>query len=198
MPRPNRDALHLAALRRYHAEHGTLPSYAQMSALLHFKAKNASFKLAQRLCKTGHLQQAPGGRLSPGEHFFELPLIDESVPAGVADPGEISGGADRQAIDRLLVDHPDQTVLVRVKGDSMMDAGVLDGDTAVVVKGVAARDGDYVVARIDGGYTLKELRTVDRKRVLVPHNETYKIMSAQSELEIVGVVKGIVRRLDRL
>jgi len=195
MGRPNRDVEYLRALRRYHSVHGALPSYAQMSSLLKFKAKYASQRLVHRLEEAGFVERAPGGRLAPGPRFHELPLVDEHVPAGLPEPSQPAGGVSFQSLDRLLIDKPDQTVLVRVRGDSMIDAGVLDGDTAVVVRDSAARSGDFVIARIDGAYTLKELRIERGKPALIPHNKAYRPTTPTSAFEVVGVVTGIVRRL---
>ena len=70
------------------------------------------------------------------------------------------------SIDRYLIDQPSKTSLVRVKGDSMKDAGILAGDLAVVAWGASAKVGDIVVAIVDGELTLKYL---DRdKRGLFP------------------------------
>lgn len=79
----------------------------------------------------------------------------------------------------------------------MIDAGVLDGDTAVVEKTEHAQSGDFVAALIDGQYTIKELRYERRKPILVPHNKQYETIRPQQELQILGVVKGIVRRYER-
>ena len=69
--------------------------------------------------------------------------------------------ADALTIDDYLIEHPSQTVLVRVKGDSMIDAGILEGDLVVVEKQPTAKKGDIVVAIVDGQFTLKRL-DVDR------------------------------------
>lgn len=196
MGRPNNDAAHLARLRDYYARHQTLPSYAQISKLLRFKAKNAALMLARRLAENRFLQPGPGGRLVPGARFFERACLDDSVPAGTGEPGEWSGGIGHHAIDRLLVDTPSKTLLVPVRGDSMSGAGVLDGDLAVVEKSEHANHGDFVIALVDGRQTFKELRMKQRKAMLVPHNERYSPITPHGELSIVGVVRGIIRRYE--
>ena len=64
---------------------------------------------------------------------------------------------DAVTIDDYLIERPSQTVLVRVKGDSMMDAGIFEGDLVVVEKRAAAQKGDIVVAIVDNQFTLKRL-----------------------------------------
>lgn len=156
-----------------------------------FRAKNAAVKLASRLSQAGYLRLSPNGRLAPGEKFFEHPLAS-SVRASAPD---IIDGYDLESIsiDRYLIDKPSKTLLVKVRGDSMKDAGIYDGDIAVVERSEAAHKGEFVVARIDGEYTLKELDFEGRKPVLRPYNEDFEVLRP-SHLEIVGVVIGIVRR----
>ena len=104
-------------------------------------------------------------------------------------------GGDALTIDDYLIEHPSQTVLVRVKGDSMMDAGILDGDLVVVEKGTAARRGDIVVAIVDNQFTLKRLDVDKGVFVLRPENKAYPVIRPEGSLEIFGVMVGLVRKL---
>lgn len=79
----------------------------------------------------------------------------------------------------------------------MIEAGVLDGDTAVVERTDNAESGDFVAALVDGQYTVKELRFERRQPVLVPHNKDYETIRPQQELQILGVVRGIVHRYEQ-
>lgn len=191
MARSNRDDRHLGKLRDYYARHGVLPSYSGISRVVGFRAKNAAVKLALRLSHAGYLRLSPDGRFAPDEKFFERSLAS-SVRASAPD---IIDGADLESIsiDRYLIDKPSKTLLVRVKGDSMKNAGIYDGDIVVVERRESADRGQFVVTRIDGEYTLKELDFEGRKPVLRPHNEDFKVLRP-AHLEIVGVVIGVVRR----
>lgn len=194
MPLPNTDDIHLDRLRDHFARHRSLPSYAGLGEVVGFQAKTAAVKLAQRLTTAGFLRRAPGGKLAPSERFFELPLVEAPVRAG--EPTEVEGqvAADSVSLASYLVDEPSRTVLLRVKGDSMRDAGIFAGDLAVVERADTARPGEYVVAMVEGGFTVKELRYEGRKPMLVPHNPQYKPIVAKGEVKIFGVVRGIVRR----
>lgn len=97
-------------------------------------------------------------------------------------------------VDRYLVRQPSRTVMVPVKGDSMIDAGIHDGDIVVVVRTKAGNAGDFVVAIVDNEFTLKELALEKGKFVLKPHNPAYPVIRPLGELEIFGVVTGLVRR----
>jgi SOS regulatory protein LexA len=189
----NSDGAHLARLRDHYAAHGAMPpSYAGIGEVVGFRTKNAAVKLARRLTDSGYLKAAPGGKLAPTPRFFELPVAQAKVPAGLPTAIEAEAAAELVTLDSLLVAKPSKTVLVRVKGDSMRDAGILDGDLAVVERSESARPGDFVVALVDDEFTLKEFRYEGRQPVLVPHNPTHNPIRPGA-LEIFGKVRGIVR-----
>ena len=194
MATANTDQLRLDRLRDYYARHGALPSYAGISTIVGYRTKTAAVKLAQRLTSDGYLRPAPGGRLAPAARFFELPQVDAPVRAGAPEAIEARMQAELVTLDDFLIDAPSKTVLVRVKGDSMRDAGVLDGDLAVVERAETAHSGQFVVAVVDGEFTLKELRFEGHRPVLVPHNAEYPPIHPTASLAIYGVVRGIVRR----
>ena len=100
----------------------------------------------------------------------------------------------RLTIDDYLIERPSQTVLVRVKGDSMIDAGIFDGDLAVVEKRSAARRGDIVIAIVDNQFTLKRLDLERGRFILCPENKAYPIIRPEGTLEIFGVMVGLVRK----
>ncbi|HEV8519686.1 MAG TPA: S24 family peptidase, partial [Burkholderiales bacterium] len=80
-----------------------------------------------------------------------------------------------------------------VKGDSMIDAGLMPGDTVVVEKANTANEGAIVVALVDGAYTVKRLARENRRYVLKPENKSYPVLRP-TELEIAGVVVGSFRK----
>jgi repressor LexA len=188
--RSNQDDRYLAKLQDHYARHGVLPSYAGISELVGFRAKNAAVKLAGRLSEAGYLRVTLNGRLAPDQKFFDRPFL-ASVPASKPDTLEMAFEA--MSIDRYLIDRPSRTALIRVKGDSMKDAGIYDGDVVVVERRESADSGDFIVARVDGEYTLKELDFEGKRPVLRPHNRAFAVLRPP-RLEIVGVVKGVVRR----
>jgi repressor LexA len=194
MARPNNDFRHLDVLREHYAREKVLPSYAKLGQILGFRGKAGAYQVVKRLISAGYLERTQSGRLAPAERFFELPKLDDTVHAGLSESSLWSGGVEPHSLDRLLIERPSLTILVPIRGDSMIEAGVLDGDTAVVERTENAGSGDFVVALVDGQYTLKELRYEERRPVLVPHNKEYETIRPQQELQILGIVKGIVRR----
>lgn len=184
---------YLAALQDYYAEHRTLPSFALIAQLLGFKSKNAVTALVARLKLQGFLDSAPDKRLKPGNRFFERMLADSSVRAGLPSPA--SGDQhDTLTIDAYLVERPSKTVLIPVKGDSMIDAGIMPDDVVIVEKRQMANVGDMVIAIVDNEFTLKTLGRENGEFVLYPANKAYATLRPRGQMEIFGVVVGQFRK----
>ncbi len=186
------DASYLAKLQDYYADHSVLPPYSTIMMLLGFKSKSPVAALIARLKLLGFLESTPEKRLKPGKRFFERPIFD-SVRAGAPSPAGDSR-YDTLTIDEYLVSHPSSTVLVTVKGDSMIDAGIMPGDTVVVEKRGQANVGDMVIAIVDNEFTLKTLGKEKGRFVLIPANPAYPIIRPQNDLEIFGIVVGQFRK----
>jgi len=187
------DHEHLATLQGYYAEHRVLPSYARLMSLLGFASKSAVKKVLERLENAGMLERTLDGDWAPSERFFERAIATQPVPAGTP----ISADADiheQISIDRFLIDQPAKTVLIRVKGDSMVDAGIRHGDLAVVERKTEASQGDIVVAVVDDEFTLKTLARDKDGYHLLPANPSYSVIRPNGKLEIFGVLVGLVRR----
>jgi repressor LexA len=148
--------------------------------------------MVNRMKGTGHLESGPDRRLQPGKRFFERSLAD-SVCAGLPQPANevLPEGFN---IDAHLVDIPSRTVLLTVKGDSMVDAGLLSGDIVVVKKGAPASVGDIVVAIVDRECTVKYLAKDEAGFYLRPGNSAYQDIRPMDSLELFGVVVGEFRK----
>ena len=194
MSAQNNDADHLDRLRDYYAENRRIPSYQRIVELMGFASKAASSKLLERLEAAGFVQRTPDDDAwIPNNRFFERTLADTAIRAGTPD---MIGGTqgDLFLVDQYLVRKPSLTFMVPIKGDSMIDAGIHEGDIAVVERSYAARSGDFVVAVVDSEFTLKELGLEKGKFILKPHNKAYPIIRPKGELEIYGVMVGLVRK----
>ena len=88
---------------------------------------------------------------------LSIPLAQNPVKAGFPSPAQDYMG-DEIDLNKVLIRHREATFYVRVSGDSMTDAGILDGDLAVVDKEIDAQDGDFVIAFVDGDFTIKQFR----------------------------------------
>lgn len=190
------DEAYLSRLQDYYARFRGLPSYNRLSELLGLASRSAVSKVLQRLKLAGYLERTPDDVWVPAARFFERAVADASVPAGP--PVSLTdAGAAPFAIDQYLVGTPSRTVLVPVRGDSMIDAGIQEGDVAVVECETSPVAGEIVVAIVDGEYTLKTLEREGGQYVLKPANRRYATIQPKGRLEIFGVVVGLIRKYRR-
>ncbi|MFP7721515.1 transcriptional repressor LexA [Lysobacter sp. A3-1-A15] len=194
---PSQRAAVLAFLRRELAA-GRAPSLAEVAQAFGFASRNAARKHVQALVGQGLLEQVPGRtrglRLPEGTaDLLPLPVLGR-VAAGVPVGADI--GLDQQLwLDRRLFS-PVPDYLLKVQGDSMIDDGILDGDLVGVHRTPDARDGQTVVARIDGELTIKRLRRGRQRLRLMPRNPAHAPIEVEpgQDFAIEGVYCGLVRR----
>jgi SOS-response transcriptional repressor LexA len=189
----DKDQEYLGRLQDYYADSRRIPSLQRICELMGFASKTAAKKLLLRLEDEQFVERTPDDDAwIPASRFFERALAAHAVPAGM--PVSAESGAEPFMLDDYVVKKPSRTVMVPIKGDSMIDAGIHSGDVAVVERGTGAVKGDFVVAIVDNEFTLKELGMERGKFVLIPHNPAFPIIRPQGELEIFGVMVGLVRR----
>ena len=186
------DRQYLARLRDYYSRHRVLPSYAGVAALVGLRSKASVAGMVLRLKAEGFLESSPDRRLKPGRRFFERD-VTESVQAGLPTPAA-DIAPDTLTIDDYLVSKPSKTALIKVKGDSMVDAGIHEGDIVVVEKRASANVGDIVVAILDNDFTLKRFDREKGRVVLRPENKAYPVIRPKRDAEIFGVVVGLFRK----
>ncbi|MBI3901966.1 MAG: LexA family transcriptional regulator [Nitrosomonadales bacterium] len=189
----SKDAEYLARLQDYYADWKSIPSYAALCDVFGIASKSWVKAILMRLSEAGFIERTPDGIWVPTRQFFARPLAESSVPAGMPVSVAPSQG-ELFLIDEMLIDTPSKTTLIPVKGDSMIDAGIHDGDVAVVEKRVSANVGDIVVAIVDSEFTLKTLDREKGKFILRPANPAYPVIRPQGLLEIFGVLIGLIRK----
>jgi DNA polymerase V len=139
------------------------------------------------------LTQAPQA-LAVGS-AFEFTLLSHRISAGFPSPAAdyAEEGLD---LNSYLVQNRPATFMFTVKGDSMMGAGICDGDKVVVDKALKPKHKDIVVAVVNDEYTIKRLYQLRGKTELQPENTNYQPITFDegSELQIWGVVVGVVRK----
>lgn len=99
-------------------------------------------------------------------------------------------------LNKILIRHKESTFFARIVGDSMKDAGILDGDIAVIDKSLEAHDGSLIAAFIDGEFTLKRYHVEASCAWLLPANQAYKPIqiTAENEFCVWGVVTAVVHQ----
>ena len=197
---PQRAAV-LAFLRRELAA-GRAPSLAEIALAFGFASRNAAQKHVQALVADGLLEQTTGrsrGLRLPGGPADLLPLaVLGRVAAGQPIGADIGLGADPD--DHLWLDRrlfsPTPDYLLKVQGDSMIDDGILDGDLVGVQRSADARDGQTVIARIDGELTIKRLQRTTRRIRLLPRKPAHAPIEIErgQEFAIEGVYCGLLRQ----
>ena len=125
----------------------------------------------------------------------ETRLLSHRISAGFPSPAA-DYAEDGLDLNHYLVQNKPATFMFTVKGDSMMGAGICDGDKVVVDKALKPKHKDIVVAVVDGEYTIKRLYQSRGRVELQPENPNYEpiTFSEGNELQIWGVVVGVVRK----
>ena len=126
------------------------------------------------------------------EEKVELKLVGH-ITAGFPSPAE-EELFESISLEEWLVKNPTSTYLVRVYGESMIEAGILPGDFVLVDRSLSPKNGDIVIAEVDGEWTMKYFRKQGRQIVLAPANPSYPVIKPTESLNIFGVVVGVVRK----
>jgi repressor LexA len=195
-PLTTRQAEILEAIRRHIAEHGRPPSRPELARALGLASTNAVFKHLAALERKGAIALDAGFARGIRVKEEGLPLV-----------GRVAAGSPILAIENLLgrypVDpdlfRPRADYLLQVRGFSMRDEGILDGDWLVVHRTREAKSGQIVVARLGDEVTVKRLRLRGRKAELIPANPDFRTLHVDLErqpLEIEGVAVGVIRNLS--
>lgn len=183
---------YIDTLRSYYSEHNRLPSYRELADLCGFASTNAAYKLADRLEENGYIRRDEKGKLIPTRKLTDLKMLG-AVTAGFPTPAE-EDPIDTISIDEFLVENREATYILTVDGDSMKDAGICEGDLVLVERTDSAKEGQIVVAEVDGEWTMKFLKKDGSTFYLAPANDDYSPIYPDSTLSITGVVRGVVRK----
>lgn len=176
----------------FYNQNKRMPSYAEIMELVGFKSKNAVSKLVHKLIDAGILQKDAQGKLVPTLVAGEVPMLG-LVEAGIPSTVD-SDMLDTLSIEEYLIPKKEKTFILEVKGDSMIEAHIDEGDLVIAERAQSARDGDIVVAEVDGGWTLKYFKTDGNKVWLEPANRLLKPIYPEFDLRVAAVVKGVIRK----
>lgn len=151
--------------------------------------------LEQKRQRAGQDNVAEFVALGPTERELALPLFTTKVAAGFPSPAD-SHVERRMNPSDYLVENDGTTFFVRVKGDSMIDAGIFEGDVLVVDRAPVAQIGDIVLAMLDGEFTVKTLGKSKLGPRLIPANKHFPVIDIQEgqSFEVWGVVTGSMRK----
>jgi len=184
-----------SALKGYVSDFGIAPSHVELADLIGVKSSKAAADHLKALERKNVIKIYPdkprGIRIIEEKNEYELPLVG-SVAAGL--PIEAIENVESYITIPEVLKRNKPTFLLRVRGDSMIDAGILDGDLIAVRKTQTANIGEIVVARIEDEVTVKRLEKQGSNAVLQPANDFYEpIILPAEDLAIEGLFVGLIR-----
>ena len=185
----------IPVLNDYIRRNGRAPTLDELCTLFHVRSKNTAFIMAKKFVGAGVLEQTETGRLVAPHRCEACSLrLLGSVAAGFPSPAEESL-LDTMSLDEFLISKPEATFMLRVEGDSMIDAGILPGDTVLVERGRPPRNGDIVIACVDEAWTMKYFYRDAKGVRLEPANKKYDTIRPKNALAVEGVVSSVIRKL---
>ncbi len=190
MPRKSNKAQEiLEFVGEFMQENGYAPSIREIGAAV---------GLSSTASVNYHLQslQEKGLLASPGGKGRKRAIVSAQRPGQIPVVGVVTAGMPILAVENregtMAWDGDSSCFALRVRGDSMINAGILSGDKVVVRPQSTANDGQIVVARIEDEATVKRLRRRGGEVWLMPENDDYSPIDGR-EAEIIGIVKAVVR-----
>jgi SOS regulatory protein LexA len=169
-----------------------MPTYSEMVTLLDVRSKSVVNFWIEKLVAAGILKKDAKGFLQPARRSLSLPLVGE-VRAGFPSPAE-EELRDTISLDEYLISRPETSFLLEVSGDSMIGEGIMPGDLVIVEKGREPRNGDVIIAQVDGEWTMKYFRKKRGGIVLESANPEYPSIRPKRELTVGGVITAVVRK----
>ncbi len=179
-------------LRDYYFRKKRLPSYRELAKLFGYKSVNAAWRVVKKLIDGGYLEKDSAGKLIPLNLNHELKVLG-TIEAGLptlAEQEEI----DTISLDQYLLTRPERNYMLRVTGRSMLGAGISPNDLVIVESEREPKNGDIVIAEVDGAWTMKYYQKRKNEIVLIPANKDYPIIYPKQELKIGGVVVSVIKK----
>lgn len=193
----------LKFIEEYQMAYGKSPTLREMREHFGVSSDNSILKHLKALEEKGHIQKddTPRGiqllgsikeKLTQAAESVKLPVLG-FIPAGgqVMTEEYVNG---YMTVGEELAKNSSDFFLLNVTGNSMIDAGIFEGDLVVVNSKKEPRDGDIVVALVDNGNTLKRFIRKDGKVYLKAENKDYNDIYPENELMVQGVVTALIRQ----
>ncbi len=180
------------ALIKYYRENHQLPTYDELAELFNVKSKGSIHKYIQKFIDEGILNKSVSGKLIPTTKLYGLRVLG-TVQAGFPTTAE-QELSDTMGLDQFLIQNPEASYLLEVSGDSMIGAGIVEGDMVIVDRSRQPKNGDIIVASVDNDWTMKYYIKEGSKIILRPANKRFTDIIPDQELQIAGVVTSVIRK----
>lgn len=189
-----------------------MPSYSELTKVFGVNSKDTVSRIVNDLINLEYVDQDKNGKLIPVVDKFRsqnykpkknlkqktygalrmLGLVEAGFPSFV-DAEDL----ETITLDDWLVRDKTATFMLKVKGESMIDAGIMEGDYVIVERGREPKSGDIVLANIDSGWTLKYYKKDKQGIFLEPANKKFQIIRPKQDLEIPAVVVSVIRKYSK-
>ena len=182
----------ISKIRKFYFNRKRLPSYREIAELLNFKSVNAAWRVVKKLIDEGYIDKDSQGKLIPKRLGHELRVLG-TVEAGfptLANQEEM----DTISLDQYLLTRPERNYMLRVIGQSMIDAGISPNDLVIAESEREPKNGDIVIAEVDGAWTMKYFQRRNKEVILIPANKDYPHIYPKQELKIGGVVVSVIKK----
>ncbi len=199
MRHSNSQQMVLSFIEQYQEENQRPPTIREIQDHCGFKSPRAvsyileKLEAAKMIIRRAHSRGVQLTKATASAVNVQLPLF-ASIPAGMPDQFEGTEAPERLRFipTTLGISNPGRAFAVRVRGDSMVDAGIFSGDI-VVLENKEAKPGDIVAALVDGENTLKRLVKDNGRVYLKAENKDYPDIEPMEKLDIQGVVVSVLR-----
>jgi SOS regulatory protein LexA len=173
-------------------EHEAMPRDRELMALTGLRSTHAVCTHVERLLDPEPHEHPTAYQLLLRQRYADLPVLG-TVSAGFPSPAD-EELTDTMSLDEYLIGNKEATYILKVNGNSMIDAGILPGDILLVERGANPRDGDIVIAQVDRAWTMKYFRKRGTAVFLEAANKDYQPIHPQEELQIAAVVRAVIRK----
>lgn len=184
---------YVTRLKEFYRKEKRMPTSREFGEkILKTKSKRQADTFINLLVELGIVIKDHAGRL------LATPYINGIRELGTVEAGFPSMAeeelADTITLDEWLIQDQLSTYMLKVSGESMIEAGIQPGDTALVERGRNPKEGDIVIACVDGKWTIKYYEKENGKVVLVPANKKFPKIYPKEELRIEAVVTAVIRK----
>ncbi len=170
-------------VKKFFYDKKRMPTYREIrDRILKTKSMKQTKAFVDQLIEEGLVAKDALGKLLPTELFGSVKKLGY-VEAGFPSPAE-EELIDTMTLDQWLLKNREATYMLEVRGESMINAGIRPGDTALVERGRSVSEGDIVIACVDGKWTMTDYHRQGKKVVLIPANPKFHNSYPRQELRV--------------